>query len=146
VRLIVTPRTASLTVDSKAVGKGEDLTLSVGPHTAMITPAPNDDSCVPLTAPMTFVVHERKDGDPEVETIPLGLPWKPATVTLQGPSGGSAVCGASTLSVGTPFTLSKPRDSTDTRTCTFVYGGNSANGTVTFKAGQSIDVPWMGPK
>ena len=142
VKFIITPRTAALTIDNQAVTPGVPISLKVGPHTAMITPQAGDLSCDPWQSPRGFAVTARGDGEPEEQHIRLGLPWRPAKVTLKGaPSGAVAQCGTVTLTPGSAREVPMMGASWQPK-CKFIHEGSVVEGSVNFEAGKSSDAFW----
>jgi hypothetical protein len=142
VKFIITPRTAALTIDNQAVTPGVPISLKVGPHTAMITPQAGDLSCDPWQSPRGFAVTARGEGEPEEQHIRLGLPWRPAKVTLKGaPSGAVAQCGTVTLTPGSAREVPMMGASWQPK-CKFIHEGSVVEGSVNFEAGKSSDAFW----
>lgn len=142
VRFHYLPRTGTLSVDGKPVPRGTSLPLSVGQHTAMITPQAGDSSCEPWTSARAFTIPAQGEGETEVHTVKLSLPWRPAKVTLSGaPAGGVAQCGTVTLFPGAAKEVPMTGPTWQTR-CKFLHEGKTAEKSQVFEAGKASDLVW----
>jgi hypothetical protein len=101
VRFNVNPKGAALLIDGAAVDHTSAvLSLSVGKHTAKLSPQLGDRS-FDETA-LTFQVEPLGADEPDgaVQKVALGATFKRARVTLMAPAGGEAVCGPIRLGSG----------------------------------------------
>jgi eukaryotic-like serine/threonine-protein kinase len=146
VRFVVQPRGAHLEVDGARIDHfGGTLTLSPGVHEAKLSPPPGDPCCDAVST--SFRVLPAPENEPgQVQSVPLSLRFRPATVRIaNGPVGGMVTCGAF-LSMGVGAT----REVTMTTAvwegyCTFIGEGRSEQAFRTIRAGVSNALAWPNP-
>jgi eukaryotic-like serine/threonine-protein kinase len=140
------PRGAHLEVDGARIDHfGGTLTLSPGVHEAKLSPPPGDPCCDAVST--SFRVLPAPENEPgQVQSVPLSLRFRPATVRIaNGPVGGMVTCGAF-LSMGVGAT----REVTMTTAvwegyCTFIGEGRSEQAFRTIRAGVSNALAWPNP-
>lgn len=146
VRFVVQPRGAQLEVDGARVDHfGGTLKLQPGTHEARLSPPPGDPCCDAVNT--SFRVLQAPEDEPgQVQSVPLSLRFRPATVRVaNGPAGGMVTCGAF-LSLG----VGGSKEVTMTTAawegyCTFIGEGRSEQAFRTIRAGVSNALAWPNP-
>jgi serine/threonine-protein kinase len=144
VKFSVQPKGATLEVDGTVVEHMRESAhlLKPGAHTAKLTPAPNDPSCDPEPKTMGFTVKPGDADKPDVaQRIGLSLTFRPAKVTVVGPSGGQVLCGSVSLVVGATQEV-KMSSPLWALSCTFVAAGKETKKYIELKAGEQNTIAW----
>lgn len=146
VRFVVQPRGAQLEVDGARVDHfGGTLKLQPGTHEARLIPPPGDPCCDAVNT--SFRVLQAPEDEPgQVQSVPLSLRFRPATVRVaNGPAGGMVTCGAFlSLGVGASKEVTMTTAAWEGY-CTFIGEGRSEQAFRTIRAGVSNALAWPNP-
>jgi serine/threonine-protein kinase len=145
VRFAINPPGAKLVVDGKEVAFGAVTKLVPGPHPASLSV--ESSTCCKRFEGAIGVTPPPEDKADEVQMIPLSVEFLPATVTLRGPSGGTATCRKLNLvlAVGETKKVKVTQiDQSDTCEFTPPKEGPKVKGPAQVKAGEATMISWPG--